>query len=111
MDEQGLISYDDFKKVRLVVGKVLEVQAHPNADKLLVVKVDVGDAQLTLVAGIRQFYADSDLIGKNVVVARNLEPRIIRGVESRGMLLAASNEQGFSILTLDREIVPGAGIK
>lgn len=111
MEDQALITYDDFKKVQLTVGKILEVQPHPNADKLLVLKVDIGDKQVTLVAGVKPHYSESDLIGKKVAVVRNLQPRPLRGVESQGMVLAASNAQGFSILTLDRDIEVGAIIK
>jgi len=109
--EQTYITYDDFKKVQMTVGKILEAQPHPNADKLLVLKVDVGDAQLTIVAGIKQFYAETDLIGKKVAVVRNLQPRPLRGVESQGMVLAASNDKGLTLLTVDKDIDIGAVIK
>jgi len=109
--EQTYITYDDFKKVQMTVGKILEAQPHPNADKLLVLKVDVGDAQLTIVAGIKQFYAETDLIGKKVAVVRNLQPRPLRGVESQGIVLAASNDKGLTLLTVDKDIDIGAVIK
>lgn len=111
MSDQVFITYDDFKKVQLTVGKILEAQPHPNADKLLVLKVDVGDAQLTIVAGIKQFYPEADLIGKKVAVVRNLQPRPLRGVDSQGMVLAASNDKGLTLLTVDKDIDAGAGIK
>lgn len=111
MNEQAQITYEDFKKVQLTVGKILEAQPHPNADKLLVLVVDVGDAQVTVVAGIRQFYSESELVGKKVAVVRNLQPRALRGIESHGMVLAASNEKGMSILTLDKDIEQGTVIK
>ena len=106
-----MITYDDFMKLELRSGKVLEASAHPNADKLLVLKVDLGEKQIQLVAGIRAFYAPEAIVGKIVVVLVNLEPRELRGVESQGMVLAASDENGIKVLTVDGEIKPGSIIK
>ncbi len=109
------ITFDDFAKIDLRVGKVIEVAEHPNADKLLVVKVDLGSEQRTICAGIKAFYAPEALLGKNIVLVANLEPRKMRGVESQGMLLAAtvgSREalEDVVVLTTDKDDVPGGSI-
>lgn len=105
------ITYDDFKKVELKIGKILEAEEVPGADKLLKLKVDLGTEQRQLVAGIRKQYQAPDLIGKCVAVVANLAPRTIMGVESQGMILAASDESGPVILRPDRDVLPGAIIK
>ena len=110
------IQYDDFVKIELVVGKVISADAHPNADKLLVLKVDMGGGQeRQILAGIRQWSDPADLVGKNIIVVANLAPRKMRGIESQGMLLAASNKDGDEyrdvvILTTDRDVRPGSPV-
>ncbi len=84
------IEYDDFAKLDLRIGKVVEVGTHPNADKLLVLKVDLGGEIRQILAGIRAFYSPEALLGREIVVVANLAPRKMRGLESQGMLLAAS---------------------
>ncbi|RKY36657.1 MAG: hypothetical protein DRP73_03015 [Candidatus Omnitrophota bacterium] len=106
-----MLSFNDFQKMELVIGRIKEVEDHPNADKLYVLKVSVGDEERTLVAGIKSYYSREDLVGKQIVVVKNLEPAIIRGVKSEGMLLAAQDSQGVSILIPDREVEDGAGIR
>src|SRR3989338_9934207 len=106
-----MASYDDFKKLEFRVGRIKEVNDHPNADRLYVVMVDLGDKTKQLVAGIKNFYKKEDLIGREVVIVDNLDPAVLRGVESQGMLLAASDDTGMSIITLDREIKPGSIVK
>jgi methionyl-tRNA synthetase len=88
------ISYDDFAKLDLRTGVILEAAAVPKADKLLVLKVDLGFEKRTIVSGIALHFNPESLIGKNVVVVANLEPRKLRGIESQGMLLLAENEKG-----------------
>jgi methionyl-tRNA synthetase len=106
------ISYDDFAKLELRVAKVLEARAHPNADKLLLLQVDVGDAQKQIVAGIRQHYTPDQLVGKLIVVVNNLAPAMLRGETSHGMLLAATSGEKVILLTPDDpECVAGAKIK
>lgn len=105
-----MINFEDFLKVELKVGKILEANEHPDADKLCVLKVDLGEKQIQLVAGIKKFYEMQNLVGKNIVVVVNLEPRKLRGVESQGMLLAAKVEDALSLVTTDKEIAPGAAI-
>ena len=108
----SLIAFDDFAKVQLRVGKVIEAIDHPKADKLLLLKVDLGTEQRQLVAGIRGYHKPEDLVGKNVVVVANLQPRMMRGYESQGMLLAASTDSRDKVIvvTVDGDIPPGAKV-
>jgi len=107
------ITIDEFAKVALRVGKVIEAAAHPNADKLLVLKVDIGSEVRQIVAGIAKFFKPEDLVGKNVVVVTNLKPAKLRGIESQGMLLAAStpNDEVLRLVTVDGDIEPGSKIR
>jgi len=109
---QVTIDFDDFTKVKLRVGRVVEASEHPNADKLLVLKVDLGDEQRQICAGIKGHYTPEQLIGKNLVLVANLAPRMMRGVESNGMLLAASSADRSKVivLTTDTEIEPGSAV-
>lgn len=106
-----MVGIEDFRKLELVVAQIKEVREHPNADRLYVLKVDTGTEERQLVAGIRLFYAKEDLIGRRIVMVANLEPAVIRGEESRGMLLAASDEKGISILTPDRDAALGSPVR
>jgi methionyl-tRNA synthetase len=108
----GDIDYSEFAKVVLKVGKVLAAQRVPKADKLLSLQVDVGEATpRTIVSGIAEAYTPELLVGKNVVVVLNLKPRVLRGIESRGMLLTAG--PGGADLTLidPGEFPPGTEVK
>jgi len=106
-----VISIQDFAKVELKVGKVLSVEDHPNADKLMIVRVDVGEGEArTLVAGLRGHYEKEELDGKLVVIVTNLEPAKLRGIESRGMMLAAQDGENVVILTLDKPVKPGSKV-
>lgn len=105
------ISYEDFRKTELKIATIKEVSPHPNADRLYVLIVDVGGTTKQIVAGIRLFYGEDALKGKQVVVVDNLEPSVIRGVESQGMLLAASDEQGISVVSPDRKVQEGSLVK
>lgn len=105
------ITIDEFDKIDLVVGKVLEAKDHPDADKLLVFKVDIGeDEPRTIVSGIKKWYKPEDLIGKNVVVVKNLKPIKMRGVESQGMMLAAGEDDVIMLTTL-KDCKPGEAIR
>ncbi len=105
------ITIDDFKKVDLRVAVVKSVEPHPNADKLLVLKVDLGDgAERQLVAGIRGHYEPQALVGKRIVVVANLAPASLRGVQSQGMLLAARDGARVIVLTTDQEAAPGSQV-
>ena len=83
-----MITIDDFKKVELRTAQVLSAEPHPNADRLWVLKVRLGAEDRQIVAGIRGHYEAHDLVGKTVVVVANLQPAMLRGIESQGMLLA-----------------------
>ena len=106
-----MITIDDFRKLELRIAKIKEVVEHPNADKLYLLTLDLGDRQKQVVAGIRSFYQKEDLVGKSVVVVDNLEPAILRGVESQGMILAASDENGIVVVSPEKEVKPGSIVK
>jgi methionyl-tRNA synthetase len=106
-----VITIQDFKKVELKTGKVVAVEDHPDADKLVIVRVDVGeDRPRTLVAGLKDYYTAEELEGRTIVVVTNLEPAQLRGVRSEGMLLAAQDGEDVVLLTLDREVAPGSPV-
>ena len=138
---------DDFMKFEFKVAKIVEAADHPNADKLVVLKIDVGETEeiggandqspeqdpsqetegaihespiqdqtpqpklKQIVAGIKKSYKAEDLVGKQIVVVNNLEPAVLRGVESNGMLLAASDDDGICIVSPERPMKPGSRVK
>jgi methionyl-tRNA synthetase len=106
------IGFDDFMKVNLRVAKIVEARDHPKADKLLVLKADLGGEQRQLVAGIKGHYTLEQLVGMNIIVVTNLAPRKMRGEMSEGMLLAAvsGDESQIVLLTVDRDIAPGSSV-
>ncbi len=107
-----VITYDDFAKLELRVARVVEARPHPNAERLLLLQVDVGDQQKQIVAGIRQHYTPEQLVGKLIVIVNNLAPVMLRGETSNGMLLAATSGEKVIVLTPDDpECVPGAKVK
>ncbi|OGW81762.1 MAG: methionine--tRNA ligase subunit beta [Omnitrophica bacterium RIFCSPLOWO2_12_FULL_44_17] len=106
-----MVTFVEFQNLDIRTAKILEVIPHPNADRLYVLKIEVGEEQKQLVAGIRKWYTPEELIGKMIVIINNLEPATIRGVESQGMLLAAGDDERVVILTTEREIKSGARIK
>ncbi len=107
----ALLEYADFAKLDLRAGKVLTAERIPKADKLLRLEVDLGAETRTIVAGIALHYAPEDLSGRLIVVLVNLKPVTLRGVESRGMLLAATTEDGgLRLVTLDGDIPPGSKV-
>ncbi|MBP7215896.1 MAG: methionine--tRNA ligase subunit beta [Candidatus Omnitrophica bacterium] len=106
-----MITIEDFKKLELRIALIKEVNDHPNADRLYVITLDVGDKTKQVVAGIKGSYAKEDLIGKQVVLVDNLEPALLRGVESQGMLLAASDESGIAIVSPLRTMKLGSVVK
>ena len=112
MELKPTIVYDDFARLDLRVATVLACEPHPNADRLLKLQLDVGPlGQRQICAGLRGFQEPDDLVGKQIVIVANLEPRKLRGEESNGMLLAASDGDAVVLLRPDRECEPGAGIK
>ena len=134
---------DDFIKFEFKIAKIVDAQDHPNADRLLVLKVDVGETELVraeyiqpqpenivpgenniadntaptpkykqIVAGIKKSYSKEELVGKYIVVINNLEPAVLRGVESQGMLLAATGADGMPIIiSPEKPVEPGARVK
>jgi methionyl-tRNA synthetase len=110
----SFIEIDDFAKVDLRVGQVLSAERIPKADKLLLLKVDLGEEQpRQILAGIAQFYEPEKLVGRKVVIVANLKPRKLRGYESQGMVVAASyGEEGRPVIATFTEDVPnGARLK
>ena len=106
-----MITFEEFKKLELKIATIKEVNDHPNADKLYVVVIDLGDKTKQIVAGIKNYYKKEDLVGKQVVVVDNLEPALLRGVESQAMLLASQDENGISVLNPDRKVKEGSIVK
>ncbi|MBI4835170.1 MAG: methionine--tRNA ligase subunit beta [Planctomycetes bacterium] len=105
-----MITIDDFRKIELKTGKIISVENHSNADKLYVLKVDIGGEIRQIVAGLKPYLKPEELLNKNVAVVVNLQPAILRGVESQGMVLAASAEGLVTILTPDKEVPPGSRV-
>jgi methionyl-tRNA synthetase len=104
------ITFDDFKKIQLRVAEVIEAKKVEGADKLLQLKIKIGDEQRQIIAGIAKAYAPEEMIGKKIIVVANLQPAKIRGVESNGMLLAASLDDKMVLVGLDKDIDSGAKI-
>ena len=111
--QKELISYDDFAKMDIRIGTILEAEKMPKADKLLILKVDTGIDQRTIVSGIAQSFAPEEIIGKKVTVLVNLAPRKLRGVESQGMILMVENSEGkYTFINPDTEgIANGTEVK
>jgi len=113
-----MISFEEFQKIDLRVAKVIEAENVEGSEKLLKLKIDLGQDPSAnsgreirqIVAGIAQFYKPEDLIGKEIIVVANLEPKVLRGLESQGMLLAAEAEGKISLLIPDQKVPPGAKI-
>lgn len=105
-----MVTLEEFKKIELRVARIVDVEDHPNADKLYLLTVDTGGTQKKIVAGIKAYYSQDQLRGKLFVLVNNLEPATIRGIESNGMLLAAKDGVTLSILTLEREVTVGSPV-
>ncbi|MBN1445209.1 MAG: methionine--tRNA ligase subunit beta [Candidatus Omnitrophica bacterium] len=105
-----MVSFEQFKEMEIKIGRVLEVEEVEGADKLYLLTVDIGEETRKMVAGIKLWYKREELVGKNVVVLANLEPKVIRGVESNGMVLATLNGDRFSVLTTERDMPPGSRV-
>jgi methionyl-tRNA synthetase len=106
------IQYDDFARLELRVATVVACTAHPNADKLLVLQIDLGGERRQICAGLRQHYAPEQLVGKQIVVVANLAPRSMRGEISQGMLLAATDPatQRVIVVTPSEPAAPGSKV-
>ncbi len=110
-EEKNYVTIEEFFKMGLKVGKIVEVKPAPNADKLYLLKVDMGDHQRNLVAGLRKYYSPEELLGKKIVVVTNLKPAKIRGHESQGMLLAADVDGKPYLLIVPDEVPPGSQVR
>ncbi|MEN6330641.1 MAG: methionine--tRNA ligase [Smithella sp.] len=110
IDLKPEIDYDHFAKVDLRVATILEAQMVPKSNKLIQLKVDIGEER-TIVAGIGKDYKPEELVGKKIVIVANLKPAKLMGVESRGMLLATDTAEGLTVLAFDREPKTGAKIR
>jgi len=106
-----MITYDDFSKLELVVATIKEAERVEGSDKLLKLRVDIGNEERQIVAGIGKNHDPESLLEKQIVIIKNLEPRSLMGIESQGMLLAASSESGPILLTPEMSVDPGSGIK
>ena len=113
-----MVNYDDFSKIELKTAKVLEASRVEGSEKLLKLILDAGDKDEAgvlinrqVIAGIGKSYEPENLVGKQIVIVANLEPRQLMGLESNGMILAASDENGIAVLMPDKEVNPGSGIK
>lgn len=102
-----MVKLEDFKKIELVVAKILEVEDIPNKDRLYRIKISIGSEERYIVSGIKEYYSKEELIGKKIIIIKNLEPKNIAGYESKGMLLAGYNEKRLALLTIDRDLPEG----
>jgi len=109
----NVIPYNEWAKLDLRVGKILSVKPHPNADKLVLLEIDLGTEKRTLVAGIKQYYSEKELKGKQCIVFTNLEPKEVRGVKSEGMILAAVNKDKSKVILIapEKPIEPGSKVE
>lgn len=105
------VTFDDFAKLEIKVGKVLSAEKVEGADKLLKLQVDFTSEQRQIVSGIAEFYSPDDLVGKEFPFIVNLEPRIIRGVESQGMMLTVDTGSNIVLLNPDKEVPEGSIIR
>jgi methionine--tRNA ligase beta chain len=109
--EEKMITFDDFKKIDMRIGKILSAEKVEGTDKLMKIEIDLGKEKRQLVAGIADIYEPHSLIGKEIPVLMNLEPRKIRGIESQGMILAVDVGGKPVIMHPDREVPPGSTIR
>jgi len=105
-----MIKFEDFKKLDLRVGKIIEAERVEGSEKLIKLKVDIGGEERQLIAGIGKIYSPEDLIEKEIIVLANLEPKVLFGIESQGMLLAAEDGENISLLMPDKEVKPGSKV-
>ncbi len=109
-----MVSFAEWEKLDIRVATIKAVTQHPNADKLYVLRVDLGEQEdeRELVAGVREHYTEDELLGKKIVMIANLEPREVRGVMSEGMILAADDGTNpIALLSIDRDVDNGAKVK
>ena len=106
-----MITIEEFRKLNIRIARIKEVIDHPGADRLYIVRVVIGEEEREVVAGIKKGYSKEELLGKLVAIIENLEPAVIRGVESKGMILAVQDGETLAILSPDRPVAPGTIVK
>jgi len=106
-----MISFDDFNKLDIRIGTILEAEKVEGADKLLKLLVDIGEEKRTLVAGIAETYQLEDIIGKQLPILTNLEPKKLRGIESQGMILAVNIEGKATLIQPDKNVPNGSKVR
>jgi methionine--tRNA ligase beta chain len=110
MEIKSIINFEEFEKIDLRAGKVIEVERVEGSDKLLKLQIDLGEEKRQILAGIGKIYAPEELINKTLIVIINLEPRMLMGLESQGMVLAVKDNNNLSVLVPEKEIIPGSKI-
>ncbi|MCQ9206607.1 MAG: methionine--tRNA ligase subunit beta [Omnitrophica bacterium] len=105
-----MITFDQFKAIDIRIAKIVSAEDHPNADKLYVLTVEVGEGTKKLVAGIKEHYTKEELVNKEVVVINNLQPATIRGVQSEGMALATKDGGKLALLVPEKEVKVGSPV-
>jgi methionyl-tRNA synthetase len=108
-----VITIEEFQRIEMRVATILSAERVPGTEKLLKLQIDLGSEHRQLVAGIAKHYTPEELIGKQIVVVTNLQPAVIRGIESQGMLLAASTDDSsqIALVTLQRPVPNGCRVK
>ena len=106
-----MVTIEEFKKLDLIIAQIKEVKEHPQADRLYVLKIDTGKEEKQIVAGIRLHYQKEELLGRKIVVVSNIQPAVIRGEESQGMLLAATDEKGIIIIQPEKDVPVGSVVR
>ena len=106
-----MITIEEFRKLNIRIARIKEVIDHPGADRLYIVRIMIGEEEREVVAGIKKGYSKEELVGKLVAVVENLEPAVIRGVESKGMILAVHDGETFAVLSPDRPVSLGSIVK
>ena len=105
------IDIDSFKKIDLKVGKIIAAENVEKSNKLIKIKVSLGDGEKTILSGIRNQYTAEELVGKKIIIIDNLKPAKLMGLESQGMLLAAQDKDGkLALLTVDKDIEEGSSV-
>ncbi len=109
---EGIITFGDFEKLDLKVGEIIEVENIEGADKLYKLKVDIGKETKTVCAGIKEHYSKDELMNKKIILLANLAPRKLRGIESQGMIFAASNKDHSKVILIspEKDIEAGSGV-
>lgn len=111
MPKPIIMNFEDFKKIELKTAKILEAEKIEGSDKMVKLKIELGDEERQILAGVGKVYSIEELVGKTIVVVSNLEPKELMGIESQSMLLAAGTDEGPVLLTCDKDVPSGLKIK